>query len=450
MKRQNFSRLPGFMSVASASASIELEKYDDLLQEEHTEPTKNSLETPLLRISWYELQKVSLLGQGVYTNVHLVVDVQSKQKYALKCLDPQRISTAQELVDAATDLAREAALLSKLEHHENIIRLRGVSSTSLSQSYQEDGDGFFFLMDVLEETLKDRLTRWRLDAGMYQPNTGRRRLFGASSPKVVELSRMYGRLETVALGIVRGMRYLHEVHSIVLRDLKPANIGFDGASGKVRLIDFGMARPVEECYPDEVAGTPRFMAPEVMLLQGTSFASDVYSFGIVLYEICSLQPAYGKQLKNATDLEAFQKHVAVDQSRPNLDSIPCPVTKALIQECWDNNPRNRPSFAEIERRLVDIAALAENSFDVSTNSQARNFTLLSPSSGNNHSTLYPGLQGIVGNRLKKTSSGLKKKVRRLQRQHSTGVTQRTFSMEADVDRSFSSISAATKEMVGCY
>ncbi len=327
------------MTLASANISLELEKYDALTAgHDHAEES-------VIRRNWYELQRISLLGQGVYSNVHLVVDSMTRKQYALKCLDAARIADSEEFLDAAADLARETALLARLDH-ENIIQLRGISSSTLSESYQEDGNGFFFLMDVLQETLKDRLDRWRSDKSMYHSS---RRFIFRGRP-TIDMERMHGRIETVALGIVRGMRYLHEQQSIVLRDLKPANIGFDAESGHVRLFDFGMSRLIDECLVEEVVGTPRYMAPEVMTSKGTSFASDVYSFGVLLFEICSLQLAFSKQ----RDLEDFQRHVVEARARPSLSCIPCPRLQALIADCWAHEPSVRPSFAAIHRRLLKI------------------------------------------------------------------------------------------------
>lgn len=328
-----------FANLASASALMELEKYDELTAgHDHADDA-------IVRKSWFELQRISLLGQGVYSNVHLVIEPKTRKQYALKCLDSSRIVDSDEFLDAASDLAREANLLARLDH-ENIIQVRGICSSSLSDSYLEGGNGFFFLMDVLDETLKDRLVRWRSDVSLFQGS--RRCLFGG--PKTVDAQRMRGRIVTVALGIVRGMRYLHEQQSIVLRDLKPANIGFEAETGMVKLFDFGMSRHIEECLPEDVVGTPRYMAPEVMLSQGTSFSSDVYSFGVLLYEICSLKVAFSKQ----RNLEDFQRHVVDAKARPNLSSIPCVRLQALIAECWAHNPSDRPSFEKIHGKLVDI------------------------------------------------------------------------------------------------
>ena len=80
----------------------------------------------------------------------------------MKCLGPIQLHSPLEFVDAALDLATEADILSKLDH-DKIIRLHGVSSTDLSQSYVEDGKGYFLLMEVWNRNVKTKLGgRWRM------------------------------------------------------------------------------------------------------------------------------------------------------------------------------------------------------------------------------------------------------------------------------------------------
>lgn len=161
---------------------------------------------------------------------------------------------------------------------------------------------------------------------------------------------MDGRMQIVALGIVKGMIYLHE-NGIVLRDLKPANVGFD-EEGNVRLFDFGMAWKLEDCYPDEICGSPISMPPEVMARNGYWFGVDVYSFGVVLYEICSLKVAFSAIRKHA-NVKDFTRLV-IEHSRPKLNIIDCPLATKLIEDCWQSDPTQRPSFQIIHHRIIDI------------------------------------------------------------------------------------------------
>eukprot|EP00536_Pseudo-nitzschia_multiseries_P011144 jgi/Psemu1/205035/e_gw1.364.20.1 len=160
---------------------------------------------------------------------------------------------------------------------------------------------------------------------------------------------MYDRIEETVLGIASGMEYLH-ARNIVLRDLKPANIGYDDIS-RIRLIDFGMAAKVDKCNPDEICGSLRYMAPEVMAGKGYSLEVDVYSFGVILFEICSLQVPFA-------EYNYFYKGVAFYgpmQSNEKLRKlVPCPKLRDLIQECWGEDPTKRPSFQEINTRLFLI------------------------------------------------------------------------------------------------
>jgi serine/threonine protein kinase len=257
-------------------------------------------------------------------------------------VNQSRVHNSEEFVSAATDLAMEANILSRLNHR-NIIRLRGLSSSPPSQSYSKAGEGYFLLMDVLEGTLKEHLQRLR-----NRRRSFRRRVYKLllKSPRKVCITNMYDRIQTIAWEIAQGMKYLHQ-NQILMCDLKPGNIGFD-KSGTVKLFDFGMAQEVDDGLDYAMRGTPRYMAPEVILGDGCSFKSDVYSFGVVLYELCSLQIPFSK----CTNLETCRGQVVMGE-RPSLDCIPCPSIKVLIQACWASNPRDRPSFEQICNQLLD-------------------------------------------------------------------------------------------------
>jgi len=272
-----------------------------------------------------------------------------REQFALKALNSSRIKSPQNLVTAAIDLAMEAKILSET-NHENIIQLRGICSTTFSHSYTEGTDeGYFLILDLLKEVLSDSLERWRKDSRLSSAFENK---WSIAKPKM-NIKKMYGRMQSVALGIANGMMYLHE-QGIVIRDLKPANVGFDN-DGKVRLFDFGMARKLEDCDPDEMCGSPRYMAPEVMAGEGYSLKTDVYSFGIILYELCSLTVAFDISKKHSS-LAEFIRLVIDHAMRPKLGRIACPSTTTLIEDCWQTDPTKRPSFEEVYRRIVGITS----------------------------------------------------------------------------------------------
>jgi len=92
------------------------------------------------------------------------------------------------------------------------------------------------------------------------------------------------------------------------------------------------------------------MAPEVMMGQPYDDKADVYSFGIILWEIVTRDVPY----KHHSDYNTFFKAVCYDHERPPLPPDIMPSLKYLITSCWDHNPKNRPSFDEIVFRISEV------------------------------------------------------------------------------------------------
>ena len=140
---------------------------------------------------------------------------------------------------------------------------------------------------------------------------------------------------------------------VLFRDLKPENLGFD-ANGVIKIFDFGVARDL--VYVKEIkdrlgfTGTPRYMANEVGTGKEYGLPADVYSFGIVLYEICTLKTPFS----HLRSVDAFRQKVALGGERPTLSLIKHPGLRSLIGRCWDPIPDNRPSFADIRIELEAI------------------------------------------------------------------------------------------------
>ena len=249
-----------------------------------------------------------------------------ENEFALKCLKAKAIESEDDLEFNAMDLYTESYLLSHL-NHKNIIGIHGVMDASLPDSYLTDG--YFILLDIMETTLFDALEVWR-EAGTK-----------ASKNK----ASIAVRVQNVMLPVVEAMQYLHK-HDIILRDLKPENIGFD-RQGQVKLFDFGLARHISVIEPGDVAGSICYMAPEVMLKESYSFSCDVYSFAIVLWELCTLQVP----LSEFEDMEEVERKVAKGNWRPSTTWIPSKTLRALIKDCWNRDPQARPEFVLIEKTL---------------------------------------------------------------------------------------------------
>lgn len=370
---------------------------------------------------------MGLLGQGGFASVHRVQYTGNNHKLlsgSTTTLAQKQIRlhkrgrNEEDWILAVFDLCNEAALLGRIGPHENIVELKGVCQQSVSEAYKTTAGGWFFLEEELEDTLADRLKVWRHQLEEQQQGGGgssnnpkesrlrrawraRRRhslptmlrgaaasTTAASSPPPEDLlseSSIHHRLQTVGLGIANAMKHLHsQDYQIVVRDLKPQNIGFSATDGKVKLFDLGMARPVQEVDAlSHVAGTFRYIAPEILLGQGnktSNLESDIYSFGIILYELATLsKPFEGEYFSKGKLIQrdAFYQQVIVEGQRPDLSHIQCKATARLISKCWDPSPRQRPSFEKIHSMLsfiLENAAAAEAAKTATTMKDAASST----------------------------------------------------------------------------
>lgn len=293
---------------------------------------------------------------------------------------------APDPLDAAKQLANEARILSRL-HHENVIKLKGVCSEGFSESFDNSSRGYFLLFDILDATLKHRLWQWRREKGRsstlfkklrFKGSSIHQKLFNrlscSSAPEQrhyqeCEREEMYNRIQDAdMIGIARGLEYLHS-QQIILRDLKPANIGYyrnwnnsNGGEWTVKLIDFGMAQNAKECESGEIRGSLAYIAPEAMLGKRPTLKVDVFSFGVVLSEVCSLILPYIKsrrkprKLSNKGFYDEMCNKIGNGELKPmnNLErNLPCPKVRALVEECWDV-PANRPTCTDIVAALESV------------------------------------------------------------------------------------------------
>jgi serine/threonine protein kinase len=334
---------------------------------EHSDKMRRSGRLSSTRPELAEVPQTDIERLGSFCNVYAIkirnrldCDVfgldgenSSRRTYAAKMLRLDPTGSSRQ-VQAAKDLAEEAALLSGLPCHDNIIALRAVSV-----QFFEDPSKGFLVLDRLAETLQDVLRRWRSDAeqgaGVGMNDQSRRvSLFcfhRANARRIPSVSRETLRGTDVGIPLARAMAFLHQ-HNVIFRDISPANIGFE-ESGTLKLFDFGTARryqPGREATT--FTGTPRYMSPEVMAGMSYDLSVDVYSFAVVLWEVSTktLQRPYAL----FRDLSSAKRSIVGMQHRPPLHHISNKRLRRLIKAGWEPTPEKRPTVSSIVAELESI------------------------------------------------------------------------------------------------
>ena len=135
---------------------------------------------------------------------------------------------------------------------------------------------------------------------------------------------------------------------LVYRDIKPENIGFD-VRGDVKVFDFGLCKSLSPALKAREgkygyrltgrAGSLPYMAPEVIKMETYDTKCDVYSFSILLWEILNLQQSF-----KGMSPSQFVEEVVVKKTRLPVPTTIPPLTRLMIPEAWDDDPRQRPDM----------------------------------------------------------------------------------------------------------
>ncbi|XP_068440577.1 mitogen-activated protein kinase kinase kinase 10 [Clinocottus analis] len=270
-----------------------------------------------LEIDFSELILDEVIGAGGFGKVYK--GVWGREEVAVKAArqDPD------EDISATLESVRQEARLFWMLRHPNIISLRGV---------------------CLREPNLCLVMEYARGGALNRALAGKK-----VSPRV---------LVNWAVQIATGMDYLHNQAfvPIIHRDLKSSNILIlepvepDDRGGRtLKITDFGLAREWHQTTKMSAAGTYAWMAPEVIKLSLFSKSSDVWSFGVLLWELLTGEVPYRE-----IDALAVAYGVAMNKLTLPIPST-CPEPFAqLLGECWSPNPRSRPSFSNILRRLLAI------------------------------------------------------------------------------------------------
>ncbi|XVF52831.1 hypothetical protein PTKIN_Ptkin05aG0050300 [Pterospermum kingtungense] len=161
----------------------------------------------------------------------------------------------------------------------------------------------------------------------------------------------------MALDVARGMNYLHHRNPpIVHRDLKSSNLLVD-KNWNVKVGDFGLSKWKNATFLSTKSGrgTPQWMAPEVLRNEPSNEKSDVFSFGVILWELMTVSIPWN----NLNSLQVVGVVGFMDR-RLDLPESLDPQIASIIRDCWrscvqrSSDPGNRPSFEDIINRMTDV------------------------------------------------------------------------------------------------
>ncbi len=245
---------------------------------------------------------IGLLGKGGMGEVYRADDLKLGLPVALKFL-PE-------------NLANDGGMLARF--HREVRIARQVSHPSVCRVYDigEIAGQHFLSMEYIDgEDLASLM----------------RRIGRLPHDKAVEIARQ----------VCAGLAAAHDA-GVLHRDLKPANIMLDGR-GKAHIMDFGLAGIAEEIASEDVrSGTPAYMAPEQLTGEEVSVKSDIYSLGLVLYEIFTGKRVYEAQ--TLADLMMLHEQSTPVTPASFVKEID-PLVEKIILRCLEKDPRRRPHSA---------------------------------------------------------------------------------------------------------
>src|SRR5262249_15349734 len=245
---------------------------------------------------------VALAGRGGMGEVYGVEDLKVRQIVAIKFL-PESLS-------------KDAAALARF--HSEVRIARQISHSNVCRIFDiGDAQGItFFTMEYVDGEDLASLVR---------------RIGRLSPDKATEIARQ----------ICAGLAAAHE-RGVIHRDLKPANVMLDGA-GKVRITDFGLAGIAASIEGAEIrAGTPAYMAPEQLEGKEVTIRSDLYSLGLVLYEILTGKRAF--EASTLPELVRLREESAPSKPSSLVRDLD-PLFERVILRCLEREPALRPTSA---------------------------------------------------------------------------------------------------------
>src|SRR3989337_765022 len=147
--------------------------------------------------------------------------------------------------------------------------------------------------------------------------------------------------------IVRGLNHLHN-QKIIHRDFHSGNILYENDFDVV-ISDLGISKSSIDNDDDEIYGVISYMAPEILRGKEYTIASDIYSFGMIMWKLITGRMPFWDQ---NVDKELIIK-ICKNFRPPIIRNTPIGYIE-LMQKCWDSDPNNRPTTPYIHKKLISM------------------------------------------------------------------------------------------------
>ena len=246
---------------------------------------------------------VGLLGRGGMGEVFRADDLKLGQPVALKFLPEHLLSDG-----AALARFHREVRVARQVSHKNVCRVYDIGEI--------EGRHYLSMEFIKGEELSSLL----------------RRIGRLPQDKAVQIARQ----------ICAGLAAAHDV-GVLHRDLKPSNVMID-EHGNARITDFGLAGLAEEFREDEAhAGTPTYMAPEQLDGKTFTIRSDIYSLGLVLYELFTGRKAF--EAATLGELVKLRRSDTTPTTPTSIVKDLDPLIEKVIDRCLQKDPAQRPSSA---------------------------------------------------------------------------------------------------------
>ncbi|MBX3220840.1 MAG: serine/threonine protein kinase [Labilithrix sp.] len=311
-----------------------------------------------IRFGGYRVE--GTIGSGALATIFKAVQEPLGRVVALKALNTQIAPTS----SFGEQLDREAKILADLAHP-NVVLLLEASRTASGRPYVVlewvDGPS---LEDVLAVTTKDATSRRARDKAAARTKLG--------VPAAL----------AVACGICSALEHVHE-RGVVHRDVKPSNVLLS-RTGHVKLIDFGIAQrprtasmsdtlgtegitPSGRMAPEQIKdafGTPAYMSPEQILGDFVDGRSDLFSLGVVLYQMLSGSRPFETPGADDSKRSAAQR-IRRDAPAPLRERAPhCPrAVERIVMRLLEKSPNDRYPSAGVVKERLEAALRAETRED---------------------------------------------------------------------------------------